>query len=199
MTDILDQKDFKRIKKVLDKGGVFIYPTETSYGIGCNALDEKAIKKIYSVKKRSEKKGLIVLVSDLKMAEKYIRINDTARKLCKRFMPGPLTLVCDNKRIPKPANTDEVSFRISSSEFVTEFLKYYKKPIKSTSANISGKDPIYSFENVVKEFYGKVDIIIEAGKLEKNKLSTVFDTRSLKVLRKGAVSSKEISGVLRTP
>ncbi|MBI4895491.1 MAG: threonylcarbamoyl-AMP synthase [Candidatus Aenigmarchaeota archaeon] len=186
--------DIKEIINVLRRGGVIIYPTETSYGIGCDATNEKAIKKIYEIKKRDKNKPFIVLVQNEKMADKYLKLNKISKTLIKMFSPGPLTLVCDSKILPNISG--ENSFRISSDKFVQRLLKSYKNPITSTSANISGNKALFKIDEVKKTFYGKVDIIVDGGDLKNKRLSTVFDTRSLKVLRKGVIQSKEIYDVI---
>ncbi len=189
-TQLINKRHIKKICNVLRKGGIIIYPTETSYGIGCDATNKKAIKKIYDIKNRDRNKPLITLVQNEKMAEKYIKLNKVSRKLLKKFSNRPLTLVCDSKLLPNILG--ENSFRISSDKFVQKLIRSYKKPITSTSANISGSEALFKIAQVKKVFGGKVDLIVDGGTLKKKKLSTVFDTRSLKVLRKGAISSKEI-------
>lgn len=188
-TKIVNTTQIKEIVKVLHKGGIIIYPTETSYGIGCDATNEKAVKKIYRIKGRNRKKPLITLVQNEKMAEKYIKLNKIAKILCKKFYNTPLTLVCDSKDLPNVSG--ENSFRISSNKFVKTLFNVYRKPLISTSANISGNPPIFKIDEV-KAFDGKVDLIVDGGNLKGKTLSTVFDTRSLEVLREGSLSNKEI-------
>ncbi|HLC38020.1 MAG TPA: Sua5/YciO/YrdC/YwlC family protein, partial [Candidatus Norongarragalinales archaeon] len=78
---------------VIKKGGIVAYPTETSYGLGCDATNVSALKKIYAIKGRDEDKPLPIIVSDLRMAEEHCVVTDKARKLVRAFMPGPLTVV----------------------------------------------------------------------------------------------------------
>ncbi len=182
--------------KILKKSGILIYPTETSYGIGCDATDKKAVKKIYAIKKRSGKKPLSVIFGSLPIAKKYVFLNKTAVKLANNFMPGPLTLVSKPKKrlIASPKN--EIAFRIPSGLFSLRLAKKFKKPITATSANISGKKPVYDFKKAYKLFHNKAGAIIDNGALPKRKVSTIFNTITAEIIRKGAISENKIKKCL---
>ncbi|MFH0836557.1 MAG: L-threonylcarbamoyladenylate synthase [Candidatus Aenigmatarchaeota archaeon] len=203
--------------KILEKGGIIIYPTETCYGIGADATNQKAINKIYEMKKR-EKKPLIILVSSKKMAEKYIQLNKPAKLLIK-LMPGPLTLIARNKNnITKPLKKnvgnglviyqDTIAFRISSHGFVKKLFKYWKKPLVSTSANLSGNPEPYNIKDIDKEIIKNADIVINKmsefdkdsainRKPKRTKPSTIFNTLTLEIVRKGPVSETLIKNTLK--
>ena len=191
MTQIVSINDIKKIVSVLKKGGVIAYPTETAYGLGADATNSKAVAKIFKLKKRKSK-PVLVLVHNEKMVHKHFKLNKVAEKLMKKLLPGPLTLVCDKKNLPDIIGKDSHGFRISSNNFVKKLVKAFGKPIISTSANISGKPTLYRIDDVKKQFYGNLDIIVDGGDLKKRKLSTVFDTRKLEVIRKGVVDQKKI-------
>ncbi|MFH0832412.1 MAG: L-threonylcarbamoyladenylate synthase [Candidatus Aenigmatarchaeota archaeon] len=182
--------------KILKKGGLVIYPSESSYGIGCDATNEKAVKRIFSVKKRSGK-AIPIIVSSIRMAEKYAFLSDDAKKIAERLMPGPLTLVVKKKNLPDSLSKETVGFRIPSHNFSVKLATSFGKPITATSANLSGNKPIYSIEEVIKLFSNNVDLIIDAGTLPKNKPTTVFDAGSRKILRRGPVTKKEIISALK--
>lgn len=191
-------KALDRAVRLLRQGKVVIYPTETSYGIGCSVKSRAAIKAIYRIKKRNPKKPLLVLVDSLKTMQAYGRINGRVRALVKYFMPGPLTLVVDKTRkIPKILNEKEIAFRISSHPIAFKLTQKLGAPLTSASANLEGKPNIYSAKEVIQQFKGKVALIIDAGNLKRRKPSTLFDIRSGKVLRKGLIKEKEIMKVLR--
>ena len=183
--------------KIMKIGGVVIYPTETSYGMGCNVSDENAIKRIYRIKKRRFSKPMAVIVSDLEMAKKYVKLNKKALALMKKFMPGPLTIILHKKKtIPDTLSRDGIAFRISRNSFARTMSEKLGKAIVSTSANIDEPE-IYSSKKAILRFENKVDAIVDAGKLERNKTSTIYDLVNGKVLRYGPVKARDIKNLLR--
>ncbi len=183
------KKGLEKAVQILKKGGVIIYPTETAYALGCDLTNKKAIKKIYKIKKRTKKKGLTAIISDIFMAKKFGRISKLEEKLIKRFMPGPLTLIIKKKeKFPDLANK-EFAFRISSNKIANKLTKLFGKPIVATSANLSGKKPIYKIKKIKKIFNNKIDLIIDVGDLEKKKVSTIvkIEKGQVKILRKGNI------------
>ena len=194
-TEILKINNSTIVKAVhvLSKGGIIIYPTETVYGIGADATNDKAVKKVIDVKKRLPSKHIIVAVSDLKMAKKYAVVTKKAEILAKKFMPGPLTLVVESKS--RPAR--KIRFRIPDNKFVLSIIRKFGKLITTTSANISGRENLYKIKDIIKSFDGKVDMIIDAGNIPKRKPSTVFDVLEGKVVREGSISEKKILDALK--
>ncbi len=180
---------------VLKKKGIIVYPTETSYGIGCKISDTKSVKKIREIKGNREK-PFIVLVSGKEMAKKIGEINGKAEKLMEKFMPGPLTIVVQAKNIPKEVCGKTIAIRISSNEIANEIVKTLEEPLISTSANLSDEKPIFSFKKAVEVFGKKVDFILNAGELEETEPSTIYSIPEKKALRKGKISEKEIEKVL---
>lgn len=182
-----NKKNKNKIKKIavntLRNNGIIIYPTETLYGIGVDATNKKLVKMVFRIKRRKDKK-FISAVSDIKMARKYFMVNKDMEKLAKKFMPGPLTII----------DEDGFSFRIPKDKLALKIIKKFRKPITSTSANISGKK-IKGIKSIIKNFDGKVDLIIDDGN-RKNMASTVFDIRTRKILRRGPIRKKEIMKVL---
>ena len=189
---ITDKKTITRTVEILGNGGIVIYPTETIYGIGADASNDKATKKVIEIKKRSASKHILIAFSDLRMAKKYIVITKRTEILSKSFMPGPLSLIVETK-----TNSRKVGFRIPDNKFILSVIRKLGKPITSTSANISGKENLYKIKDIIKAFDGKVDLIIDAGNITKRKASTVFDTTTMKVVREGPISEKEINAVLK--
>src|SRR3989338_7601217 len=177
--------------QALGDGAIAIFPTETCYGLGCDATDETAIKRIFEIKKRNRKKALPIIVSNLQTASKYCYITGTAKTLIQKFMPGPLTLVVKAKsNLPKAltANSGKIAFRISGNKTANALAKELGKPIVATSANIEGKKEIYSGKEAIEKFAQCADVIIDAGALPKRKPSTVYDVASHKILRAGKIS-----------
>ncbi len=187
--------------QALADGAVAIFPTETCYGLGCDATDETAIKRIFEIKKRNKKKALPIIVSNMRMAEQYCYITQPTKRLIQKFMPGPLTLVVKAKRnLPKAltTNSGKIAFRISGNKIANALSKELGKPIVATSANLEGKKEIYSGKEAIAKFANCVDVIIDAGALPKRKPSTVYDTIEKKVLRAGEISEKQIKKALKS-
>ena len=193
MAEIIKSTDKKAVQeavRIFMSGGVVVYPTETSYGLGGDATSNKAVKKVIALKKRAKTKKISIAFSDLKMAQKYLIITKDAERLAKAFLPGPLTLVVEN-RVKK-----KVGFRIPNNKLVRSMIKKLGKPITATSANISGEGDLYKIKDVMKIFDNKANLIIDGGNLKKRSTSTVFDVMERKILRKGPVSEKKILSVL---
>lgn len=188
-----NNKTLSKAASVLRRGGIIIYPTETCYGIGADATSKKAVEKVIRIKKRPTEKRISVAVSSIVMAKKHFAVNGIAEKLAKKFMPGPITLVVRSKKQRKQTT----GFRIPDNKLILKLIRKFNKPITSTSANISKEPNLYRIKDVIKVFDGKVGLIIDGGNLPKVMPSTVFDTLSGKVLRKGTITQKEIIKVLK--
>jgi len=190
-------KKFEEIKNELQRGSVFIYPTETCYGIGADATDSQAVRKIYEIKKRPNEKTAIILVSDMKMAEKYAELDDKARELADKFWPGALTLVlparADSGLAPELiSESGEVAMRISGYILARKIVETMGRPIVSTSANISGGKNIYKSSEIISVFSSAdltPDFFIDDGDLIENSPTTLVRVRDggVEVLRQGDV------------
>jgi L-threonylcarbamoyladenylate synthase len=189
-----NKQSIKKAVEFLKEGKVIVYPTETSYALGCDATNDKACKRIFRIKKRSKEKKLPIIVANLKMAKEYAYFNKDALKLAKAFWPGPLTLLLKKKR--KLSRFVGKGIRVSSNPIARELSKKLGKPIVATSANISGRENCYSIKEVLKQGI-KADLYLDAGKLKKVKPSTIFDVEKRVIVRKGPVSLKEIMKILR--
>ncbi|UCD04023.1 MAG: threonylcarbamoyl-AMP synthase [Candidatus Woesearchaeota archaeon] len=176
----------------LREGALTIYPTETCYAIGCNILKEESLEKIYELKNRDQKKYLTCIVADLRMASKYCYLDKKEMKICRKYMPGPLTLVAKKKdTVPDILNEDFV-FRVPGIEFARELCRKVGFPLVSTSANIAGGKNPYSFEDIPDEIKNNVDFKINYGQLAERKPSTIITLRpKFKVIRKGCLELNE--------
>ncbi|MDD5148002.1 MAG: L-threonylcarbamoyladenylate synthase [Candidatus ainarchaeum sp.] len=181
----------------LEKGGVVVFPTETSYGIGADALDEKAVEKVHEAKKQPHDKPISVIVSDLKQAEKIAELNEEAGALAKKFFPGPLTIIAPEKKVPKNLTRNGIAFRISENKFARELCKKFGRPVTATSANIHNEPAIYNPEELIEKFNGRVDLIIDAGILPQREASTIYSTIGHKIIREGKITKKEIEKALK--
>jgi len=202
--DILKPKEetIEKAVKILEKGGIIVYPTETAYGLGCDSFNVTAIEKIYEIKSRPLDQPLSVIVDSFEMIERIAFMQENAKLLIEKFYPGPLVIALRKKKlIPDVLNKDRIAFRISSNEFIQNIVRKLGKPIVSTSANQTGFKPPYSIDDVLETLTEKeVDLIFDAGSLEKNKPSTIIDfvmQSSPQIIREGAISAKEIFQALK--
>jgi L-threonylcarbamoyladenylate synthase len=185
-------KALARAVQVMLRGGLVAYPTETSYGLGCDATNEEAVRRVFKAKARNAEKSLPIIVASTSMAAKYLWLDDRALALAKKFMPGPLSLVVPRKKglARSLSSTGTISFRVSSHEFARALASRLGKPVVATSANISGEPPAYSPQEIVSRFGDEVDLVVDAGKLAERPPSTVLNLASPKpeLLRKGVLA-----------
>jgi len=193
-----DRKLVWYIAKVIEGGGIVVYPTETSYGIATNATNATAVKKLRYIRKPSGK-PMSVIVSSIEVMRNYGTITKEIESLVKKFMPGPLTIITNKKEtIPDVLNKKEIAFRISSHPIAFMLAEYAGVPITAASANPEGLPPAFDVKTAVKYFGGKIEIIIDAGKLKERKPSTIVDMKDKpKIIRKGEISLKKINDAIK--
>lgn len=178
---------------------VFVYPTETCYGLGCNALCRTLVQRIYAIKDRLLAKPLSWIVADQKMAEEFVEFSEKTRELVDRFWPGGLTLVLPLKK--KYARTLGsaadccIGVRVSSFPLAREISRVLKAPIVATSANLSGNAECYSVEEAAAQFaLGSLepDFAIDCGVLPHTPPTTIARATGNKIdiLRQGEVYIK---------
>lgn len=191
-----------RAADVLRSGGVILYPTDTLYGLGADAFSDEAVAKVYAIKGRDEKKPIHCVVADLAMAENVAYVNEPARSLAARFLPGALTLVLKKKPtdagIAKGMST--IGIRIPDNEFCLELARVFG-PFTTTSANIAGAEDQRSAESILQQLGERasgIELVIDADELPERKPSTVVDVSSgsAGVLREGAIPAADILGAL---
>jgi len=194
----------KKALNVLKNDGLFVFPTETCYGIGASATSQKAIDKLLLYKTRREGKPLSIAVSDLKMASKYVSVNEIAANLYQNYLPGPITVV--SRGLGKVAAGVESEYgtlgiRIPDYDLVLDIISEFGEPFTATSANISYLPKPYSIESLLKDTPQKsldlIDLIIDAGELPHREVSTVVDTtmNNLNIMRQGQIDlAKQLAG-----
>lgn len=195
-----DPAVIRKAVQVLNAKGVVMYPTESSYALGVNALDRAAVEKLFEIKGRSGGKPIPVIVPDLKTWKKYAYFNKHAQILVRRFMPGPLTLALKKRSsVPDELNRFAIAARIPLHAVALALVREAKYPVTSTSANISGQPPAYNLKSVPRSLRSRIDLILDAGRLERRKHSTIVDLtkrgRPL-VTREGAIPTSAILRVL---
>lgn len=196
-------EEIKQAAEEIKKGNLVLFPTETVYGIGANALDEKAVKKIFEAKGRAQDNPLIVHVSDIQMVENIVsKMGNIERKLMEKFWPGPLTIIFprkDNKTVPNvvTANLDTVGIRMPSNQVAKELIKQAGVPIAAPSANVSGKPSGTRVEDIIVELDGKVDYILDGGFTDIGLESTVIrvNENKIDILRPGKITKEQLEEV----
>lgn len=176
---------------------LIIFPTDTVYGIGCSVYDKENIKKIYEIKHRPLNKPLAVLCYDLAQIEEIAHINDGARRLIEKFLPGALTIILKSKdNIKKSMNLDRVGVRIPNSKIALDILKEFG-PMSTTSVNDSGKTPLNEYDEIYKKYNHLVDKIYKSDELSSNISSTVIMIEGNEVLliREGEIKLSDILSV----
>ncbi len=190
----------KRIVSELAAGRLIVYPTETVYGLGCDPFDETAVKKVYMAKRRPFDMPMSIAVKDLAMMEELTVLDDRARRLAKRFMPGPLTLIV-TKRPMVPdiltASTNEIGIRIPDHPVALRIIEEFG-PLVSTSANIhSHKNPLLC-QDAIDDLGGSVSVYVDAGKSRYGKPSTIVQLNEGRaaLIRPGAIPQETIEAAL---
>ena len=188
--------------EILKQGGVVIFPTETVYGIGANALNEDAVKKIYEAKRRPNDKPISLLVSNMNMIEMVSKdITELEYKLMKTFFPGPFTIILKKKDIVPDIVTcggDTVGIRMPDLEITRKLIDFAGIPLATPSANISGKPSGTNLETIMTDFKDSVDFYIDGGESKLGVASTVVRVIDgiPHILREGSITREEIEGVL---
>lgn len=182
------------------KGGVICYPTDTVYGLGCDPLNSSAVEKALNAK-GERSKGMPVLVTGLESAERLADFSERARKLVRRFWPGPLTIVLPAKnRLPSILTPDRtIGVRSPKHAICQELLTLCGGFLVGTSANLTGEPPAMSAEEIVNQLGDRVDMVLDGGKSPIGVSSTVIDLTKnhLIVLREGPISRAAILQCLR--
>ena len=186
------------VKKILD-GEIIFIPTDTVYGIAANPYNDKAIKRIFSIKKRSLSNSLVLLCSNYKMAKKYAIFNRIANNLIKNFWPGPLTLILkktNHSKISKKwlSKNNTIGIRIPDHNVPKKIINKCNFPIFCTSANISGQKSYKNIKDIIKKFRNKKVSIVDGGKTKIGSDSTIIDVteNKINILRKGCINKEEL-------
>lgn len=194
----INENELSEVINILKNNGIIIFPTETVYGIGGNALCDEVIDKIYEVKQRPREKALNIMLASINDIEKYAEItSELERKIIRNFMPGPITIILKKK--PNFGNkftlsNDTIGIRIPDNKIINSILKNVDFPIIAPSANISGNPSGIEVLDIIKDFDNKVDAIIDGGKANLGLASTIVQVvdDDIKVLRSGKITKEDI-------
>lgn len=165
------QEDIRNAVEVLRRGGVILYPTDTVWGIGCDATNAEAVKRVYEIKQRDDSKAMICLVDSSNRLQKYIkRVPDVAWDIFD-LSTKPTTVILDGAvNLPENliAEDGSIAMRVTDEEFSKELCYRFQKPIVSTSANISGQETARTFQDISPEIIDAVDYVCASRRHERN-------------------------------
>ncbi len=181
------KKETENALEVLKRGGIILYPTDTVWGIGCDATRPGAIERIYKLKQRMESKSMICLVSDLNMLEQFVETVPKAAYDIMKFAVEPTTIIYDDPiRISENliAADNSLAYRVVDDEFCRRLIKKLHRPIVSTSANISGQKTPQSFKEITPEILEGVDYVVNLHREKTNPKPSMI----IKLTRDGKVS-----------
>ncbi len=199
-TDIVSAEvSLRRAAEIIKNGGLVVFPTETVYGLGGNAIDSSAAAKIYSAKGRPADNPLIIHIATPADAEKYTYTCELYYKLAERFMPGPLTVIMKSRDIvpcQTRAGLSTVAVRCPENPIANRLIALSGVPIAAPSANLSGSPSPTKAEHAADDMLGRVDMIIDGGECEFGLESTIVkieDDMTLTLLRPGKITPEELS------
>ena len=197
------KKAIEQAAKIIKRGGLVAFPTETVYGLGANALDKTAVRKIFKAKKRPMDNPLIIHIADIKDLNSLVKeIPKTAEVLIKKFWPGPLTLILHKKEVVPDevtAGLKVVAIRIPKNRIALDLIKKAGVPIAAPSANLAGRPSPTLAQHVFDDLGAGVDLILDGGSTKIGVESTVVDltVNPPQILRPGGISFEELKKVIK--
>jgi len=191
-----EEKYFKEVEEIFRKGGLIVYPTETLYALGANPFDEKAIDRLFEVKRRPKDMPISVAVADIEMMKSLAEINTLAEKIYYNFLPGPVTLLLKKKaRVPDKLTSgdDRIGIRIPKHPAALRIIDMVG-PITATSANLHGYPEPRNLDIALEQFGENVMLYLDCGECEYKGVSTIVDVSGsiAKIIRKGVIPNEEL-------
>lgn len=173
----------------LKQGGLIAYPTDTTYGIGCNIFNRRGVKNIYKIKQRDARKPFSFICADLSDAANYAHVSNFAFKIMKRHLPGPYTFVLDATRVVPDSMTTRqktVGIRIPDDEIALSIVRELGHPLITTSANLTGESPLHDPAEIEETMGRMLDLVIDGGIRfgDPSTIISLIDDR-IEVLREG--------------
>ena len=203
-TEILQptEENLLRAAELIRRGELVAFPTETVYGLGADGLNVAACRKIFAAKGRPSDKPLSLHVSSLEMVERVAKISARAEKLFVAFCPGALTIILPKNEIVPDFVTgglSSVGIRFPANDVALGLIRLANCPIAAPSANLSGKVPPKTAQEVFDNLTGRVGVILDGGQCRFGISSTIIDltTSEPKILRHGAISAEKILAAIR--
>ncbi len=189
---------------VLQNGGVILYPTDTVYGLGADALSDSAVDTIYEIKRTEPFRNLLSVGSDIESIKEFVIVDQRAELLAEAFLPGPLSLILrkhPRARTGVGRNTSTLGIRIPDNNFALALAEKFGGLVTSTSANIHGKETLRSIDEILTQLGDNaklIDLIIDSGRLRPSPASTIVSlaTGETKILRQGPIAAEDVMAVL---
>lgn len=176
--------------EMLKNGNIIVYPTDTIYGIGCDILNKKAIQTIQTIKNRKKQKPLSIICSDLKDISRWANVSNMQYKILKKYLPGPYTFILtassDAPKILQDEKRKTIGIRIPDNKVCLDIVSQLGNPIVTTSVNLAGDVNYINPNDIKKDWYGKVDLVLDAGELS-NDPSTIISLvdENIEIIRQG--------------
>ncbi len=193
----MEDKDLVKATRIIKNGGIVIFPTDTAFGIGCRMDDEKAVEKLFAIRRRPKTQAVPVLVSSIEMAQKYLKPKESdVRGLMEKYWPGALTIVlpCNTDLVPSlvRAGSQTLGVRMPKHDIPIYIINSIGVPVLGPSANFHGQPTPYEFESIDPQLIKLADYVVP-GKCPLGQASTVIDcsVRPWNIIRQGAVHIDE--------
>lgn len=200
------EKALEESRHVLKSGGVIVFPTDTIYGLGADALNEDAISKIYKIKKRDTGKPISILVRDIEMAKKVACIDSRAEEILRRIWPDSITVILRKKDVipyELTGGEENIAIRISNNAFIKGIFAGIDFPITATSANLSGEPNLLLASQIKQKFAGAdhaPDLFVNVGDLQNSLPSTIVDLTDInnpRLVRMGLVGKDKLNAFFK--
>lgn len=191
----------------LKKGKVIAIPTDTVYGLACDAANDSAVRELYKIKNRLDSKPIAIFLKNIDLAQQFLVFNELSLKIAKSFFPGALTIILEKKQLSEEAklsnllnkNNSKIGLRIPNHQFCLDILDRFNGPLAVTSANPSSKDSATNSKEIKQYFGDEIDLVIDGDNCTK-KASTVLEiinNQSFEILRQGIITKEEILMILK--
>ncbi len=201
----IDPNIIERALKSVKKGDCIVFPSDTVYGLGVNALKNHSVERLFKIKKRPETKPVPIMVKDIEMAKKLAYINPERERILKSVWPGQVTVILEKRDIVPEVltgNRRTIGIRIPDHPFTQYLMENLDFPLTCTSANFSGNPPLISSHEVINTFekaYPRPNLILDAGDLPESPPSTILDLTlpQPKITRVGPITKKDLMKMLK--
>lgn len=193
--------------RILKSGGVIAFPTDTVYGLGCDASNDLAVQKLYELKKRVQSKPIAIFLPDLEKAKNIVKFDRKSLIIASKFFPGALTLILSKKEDESKElkissflnqNNSQIGIRIPAHDFSLKLLENFGGVLAVTSANLSNAAVAVNSAQIKQYFFDKIDLIIDGGSCQ-GEISTVVRIANdeVEIVRQGAISQDEILNIFK--
>ncbi|UCD80736.1 MAG: threonylcarbamoyl-AMP synthase [Desulfobacterales bacterium] len=195
-------KTIMKAASVVRSGGVIAFPTRCLYGLGADAFNTEAVRRIFSIKQRPDVKPVLILIADVSQLDRLVKnVTEVAADIMRKFWPGEVTLVFEAGDVVPPVLTGgsgKIGIRLPGHPVASALVKAVAGPVTGTSANLSGDPGCHRIEDLVPQVARQLDLILNAGPLKGGSGSTVVDVTAGKprILREGTISADEIMNLV---